>query len=107
MDIMAIPMTAQEQLRLAAESGHTLRLEYREAPPEHPGPIKYWLICTCGWESTPRRSRKAVGGAMAWHLGKAIADTQEMHRNGIARGNDQSQDAARSSSHGSSPAQAR
>lgn len=101
MDIMGIPMTAEEQLRRARENGHVLRIEYREAPPEHPAPTKFWLLCSCGYASTPRRSRKALAATMAWHLGKAISgDTLEMQRNGIAIGHDHDQDGARSSSHG-------
>lgn len=69
-----VPMTAREQLLRARELGHELSIEQRGPWPEH-GDLhpKYWLRCTCGYESTTRRSRQALNGTMAWHLGKAIA----------------------------------
>jgi hypothetical protein len=74
-------MTAREQLQLAQEMGHELRVETRGPWPEHGDPNpKYVIACTCGWRSTARRSRSAANGAMAWHLGRAIADAVDSRR---------------------------
>jgi hypothetical protein len=71
---MRVPMTAREQLLRAQELGHELSVltrtnsDYPDAPP------KYWLRCTCGYSSTARRSKSALNGTMAWHLGKALSE---------------------------------
>lgn len=73
-----IPMTARDQLRLAAEAGHEIYVRETGPWPEHGDPHpKLWIECTCGWKSTARRSRKAANGTMAWHLGKAIQEALE------------------------------
>lgn len=60
---MKIPTTAKEQLLLARQLGHELSIEHGQR-----------VVCTCGYRSTMRLSRSALNGAMAWHLGRAIAD---------------------------------
>jgi hypothetical protein len=83
---MAIPTSAKEQLRQALELGHEpsvvkrVRKDFPDAPP------KYWLKCSCGYESTARRSEKALAGVLIWHMGKALGEADaletEMRRNG-------------------------
>ena len=51
---------------MAREMGHELSIETRGE--------KSWLQCTCGYRSTVRRSRSALNGTMAWHLGKVISE---------------------------------
>lgn len=70
---MKIPSTAREQLLLAREMGHELSIEERSRDDFPEALPKYWLHCTCGYRSTSRRSRSALNGTMAWHLGKAIS----------------------------------
>ncbi len=78
---MPIPMTAKQQLEAARRLGHELTITSsdREA--------KWWIVCSCGYESVARRSVKAVNGTMAWHLGKALAASPERaadkRRNGL------------------------
>ena len=60
-----IPLTAAEQLQLAHERGHDLTIDIRGE--------KFWVVCTCGYRSTSRRSRSAVNSTMAWHLGKVLS----------------------------------
>ena len=74
---MRLPMTAKEQLLLAREQGHELSIVERTRDDFPEAPPKYWLHCTCGYSSTARRSRSALNGLMAWHLGKAISDAFE------------------------------
>lgn len=71
---MRIPMTAREQLLAARERGHELSVEstIREDLPD--ALPKFWVICTCGYRSTARRSVSATNSTMAWHLGKAISE---------------------------------
>lgn len=78
-----IPLTAREQLFIAREHGHQLSIFERVNKDHLDAPPKWWVHCTCGWQSTARRSKSAVNGAMAWHLGKIIADHLESgERNG-------------------------
>ncbi len=83
---MPIPMTAKEQLLAARELGHELAVTTRIREDFPDAPPKMWIRCTCGYESTPRRSIKAVNATMAWHLGKALAvspeKASERRRNG-------------------------
>lgn len=71
-----IPMTAREQLAAARELGHELTVRKRGPWPEHGDPHpKFYVACSCGWESGRAwRSQRAASAAMAWHLGKVIAD---------------------------------
>lgn len=83
---MAIPFSAKEQLRQALELGHEPSIVRRDFP-DHPGaPPKFWLRCTCGYESTARRSEKAALSTIVWHLGKVLGESDaretEMRRNG-------------------------
>lgn len=61
-----IPMTAREQLERAHEFGHDLTVE-----PRGEGGF---IVCSCGYRSTRRMTRATLNSAMAWHLGKAIAE---------------------------------
>ena len=71
---MKIPTSAREQLLRARQLGHELTIETRTNP-EHPEALpKTWVVCSCGYRSTARRSRSAVNSTMAWHLGKAISE---------------------------------
>ena len=63
VDDVKIPTTAREQLLLAHELGHDLRVE-----------DEIRIVCTCGYRSTARRSRSALNSTMVWHLGKAITE---------------------------------
>lgn len=58
-----VPMTAAEQLRVAAEHGHELWIEHGQR-----------VCCSCGYRSTMRLSRSALNATMAWHLARAITD---------------------------------
>ena len=65
----------KKMLDAAEAAGHTLALEHREPPPEHPGAhIKYWTVCSCGYRSTAARSVSAALSNLAWHAGGALAD---------------------------------
>lgn len=84
---MALPMSAKEQLRQALELGHEPFLDRRTFPDYPEAPPKIRLRCSCGYESTWKRSEKAAMGSLVWHLGKVLgeADTRsaEMRRNGV------------------------
>lgn len=85
---MAGSMNAKEQLRQARELGHTPSLERRDFP-DHPGaPPKIRLVCTCGYQSTWRRSEKAALSTIIWHLGKVLGENDarnaEIQRNGVS-----------------------
>ena len=75
---MGVPLSAREQLLEAARLGHELSYVRREFEGDIPPKIK--VKCTCGYESTWRRSEKAVGGTMAWHLGKVLAEKSDTPR---------------------------
>lgn len=89
-ETVAIPRSAKEQLLEARALGHELSTVRREFGDGIPPKIK--LCCTCGYESTWRRSEKAVAGTMIWHLGKVLGEADansathraEMRRNGAA-----------------------
>lgn len=70
-------MTAKEQLLLAREAGHELSVSSRVNSDHPDAPPKFWIHCTCGYESNARRSMKAVNAALAMHLARAIADVIE------------------------------
>lgn len=83
---MAVPISAKEQLRQALELGHEPYIVRREFT-DHPGaPPKIKFRCSCGYESTWRRSESAVKGTMVWHLGKVLGESDaraaEIQRNG-------------------------
>ncbi len=82
-----IPMTAKEQLQIAARGGHNLRVETRGPWPEHGDPHpKYRLHCTCGFSSRNVRSQKALNTSMIWHLSKVVADgLDEERRQGVSQ----------------------
>lgn len=79
---MRLPMTAREQLQLAAERGHELSVVERTRPDFPDAPPKYFVTCKCGYAAAARRSRSAANSVMAWHLGQVIADGLEARRNG-------------------------
>jgi hypothetical protein len=81
-----IPLTAREQLLRARDLGHELSVHEAGPWPEYGDPHpKYWLRCSCGYESTARRSRKALSGTMAWHLGKVLGlEDERTRRDGLA-----------------------
>lgn len=78
-------INVKEQLLEAQQLGHELSVEEKHFP-EHNAPPKFWLICSCGYRSTAKRSKKALAGTITWHLGKVLgeADAQaaEIQRNG-------------------------
>ena len=81
-----VPLSAREQLLEARRLGHELSVVRRTFDsPDVPDKIK--ISCTCGYESTWRRSEKAAMGTLAWHLGKALGESDaresEMQRNGV------------------------
>ena len=86
---VAIPMTVKAQLLEARRLGHELSTVRRDFGGDIPPKIK--VKCTCGYESTFRRSEKAVAATVVWHLGKVLGNADsssptrraEMHRNGI------------------------
>jgi len=87
-----VRLTAKEQLEAARKLGHELSIVRRDREDFPDAPPKFWLRCTCGYESTARRSEKATVGALVWHLGKVLGEADEksatrqaeMRRNGIA-----------------------
>jgi hypothetical protein len=80
-----VKLTAKEQLAEAQRLGHELSFTRRDFGDKMPPKIR--LECTCGYQSTWRRSEKAAIGTLVWHLGKVLgeADTREaeMRQNGI------------------------
>lgn len=86
LDLMPAPLSAKEQLRQALELGHEPFLDRRTFA-EAGVPPKIRLRCSCGYESTWRRSEKAALGALVWHLGKVLGESDardaEMRRNGV------------------------
>ena len=87
--MVRVPMTAKEQLLLAQQAGHELSVVTRTFP-EHPeAPPKFYVSCTCGWQGKVVRSYRAASGSMAWHLGKVLAEAQELARaqrnNGVSQ----------------------
>lgn len=86
---MAISLSAREQLLEAKRLGHELSTVRRDFGDGIPPKIK--LMCTCGYESTWRRSEKAVAGTLIWHVGKVLGEADsnsatrqaEMRRNGL------------------------
>ena len=89
MESVASRFSAKEQLLEAKRLGHELRLVRREFEGDIPPKIR--LVCTCGYESTWRRSEKAAMGTLVWHLGKVLGESDrhaaERSRNGLAPGN--------------------
>ena len=85
MESVASRFSAKEQLLEAKRLGHELSLVRREFEGDIPPKIR--LVCTCGYESTWRRSEKAALGVLIWHLGKVLGESdrhaQEKARNGI------------------------
>lgn len=79
-----IPLTAKEQLLEARRLGHELSTVRRDFPA---GDSTWKVQCTCGYESTWRRSKKAVGSTIIWHLSKVLGESDaresEMLRNGL------------------------
>ena len=92
---MAVRFSAREQILEARRLGHELSTVRRDFGDGIPPKIK--LRCTCGYESTWRRSEKAVAGTLVWHLGKVLGEADadsatraaEMRRNGLAPGHAQ------------------
>src|SRR5690242_8252611 len=73
-----MPMNVRDQLLLAAEAGHELRVVKRGPWPEHGDPNPKWYVsCSCGWEARAVRSKVAMNGTLAWHLSAAVADALE------------------------------
>lgn len=85
-------VSGKGQLEEAARLGHELYIHRRTRDDFPDVPEKMWLRCTCGYQSTARRSEKAILGTLIWHLSKALAEADEkssrhateMRRNGIA-----------------------
>ncbi len=79
-------MSVREQLLEAKRLGHELSTVRRDFSNGEPPKIR--LVCTCGYESTWRRSEKAVAGTVVWHIGKVLGESDareaEMRRNGGA-----------------------
>lgn len=80
-----VRVTSRAQLEEARRLGHELSVIRRHF--DDPGiPPKFWLRCSCGYESAVRRSEKALLGTIVWHLGKVLAESDtrsaEMRRNG-------------------------
>lgn len=71
---MRVPMTAREQLLAARERGHELTVESTLRDDQPNSQPKFWVVCTCGYRSTARRSVAATNSTMIWHLGKAISE---------------------------------
>ena len=84
---VANPLSAKEQLLEAKRLGHELSTVRRDFGDGIPPKIR--LICTCGYESTWRRSDKAIAGTLIWHLGKVLGEADrhaaEMRQNGMIR----------------------
>lgn len=86
---MASPLSAKAQLAEARALGHEPSLQRREFPDFPDVPPKIRLVCTCGYQSTWRRSEKAAIGTLVWHIGKVLGEAEhaaaEMQRNGRTR----------------------
>lgn len=74
---MRVPTTARDQLLFAHELGHDLSVEAaasREDYAASDGGERFRLLCTCGWRSHWRGSRRALNSRMGLHLGKVIGE---------------------------------
>ena len=83
---MARLPSAKEQLLEARRLGHELSTVRRDFGEGIPSKIR--LVCSCGYESTWRRSEKAIASTLIWHLEKVLGEADrhaaEMRQNGIA-----------------------
>jgi len=69
----------------AHDIGHDMRIEYRPAPAHIDAPPKFWVVCSCGYSSTQRRSVKALRETLFHHATKALeADPVGAQRNGVS-----------------------
>lgn len=85
---MRIPVTAKDQLLAAREMGHELSIEQDVSRPDFASKDeageRFRLLCTCGWHSNWRGSRRALNSRMGLHLGKVIADYLDSQGTGKA-----------------------
>ncbi len=73
---MRVPMTAKEQLQAARELGHEFTVVTRDFP-ERGVPSKYYVTCTCGYESAVRRSRAGASSGMIRHMVIVLAEAHD------------------------------
>lgn len=76
------------RIKEAEALGHTIGVQRRDPPPEHPdGRVKFWAVCSCGYSSTVRATEAVAVSTAVWHLGQVTGEASreelERARNGL------------------------
>lgn len=74
------------RLARVAALGHTLKIEHRPPPADHPEwRTKYWAVCTCGYRSTQRATEAMAVSTAVWHAAQVDAEGEAARVNGVER----------------------